>query len=67
MLLKLILQQAIIEELKKTKKDKTIHHLSRTGSSEVIVDILTPVETKREDPLKYQVSQVRIGKQIKWG
>lgn len=56
-----------MEEPKKTKSAKIIHHLSRTGSSEVIVDITFHVETEGEGPSKYQVSQVRIGKQTKWG
>lgn len=41
---KLSLQQAITEEPKKTKKAKTINHLSRTSSGEVIVNIMSPME-----------------------
>ncbi|XP_059064777.1 uncharacterized protein LOC131856854 [Cryptomeria japonica] len=50
---KLTLQQDITEDPNKTKRAKTIHHLSRIGSSEVIADIASLVETEEEGPSKY--------------
>lgn len=64
---KVTLQQAIIEEPRKTKRARTVHHLSRIGSGEVIVDVAVPTQAEGQDSPKYQVSQVKLGKQTKWG
>lgn len=44
----LTLQQAITKEPRKMKKEKTICHLSRIGSGEVVGDIATPIQAESE-------------------
>ncbi|XP_059076533.1 uncharacterized protein LOC131875854 [Cryptomeria japonica] len=60
-------KEAITEEPGKTKKVKTIQHFSRSGSGEVIADITAPIQVEGGGSPKYQVSQVGLGKQTKWG
>lgn len=43
---KVSLQQVIIEEPPKAKKLKTVHHLSKMGSGEVIVDVGVPLKAQ---------------------
>lgn len=64
---KVTLHQVIIEEPPKAKKLKTIHHLSKMGSSEVIEDVTIPLQDEGQASPKYQISQVNLGKQTKWG
>lgn len=59
------LQQVITEEPPKAKKIKTVHHLSKTGSSEVIADVAVPLQVEGQASPKYQISQVNLGKQTK--
>lgn len=51
----------------KVKKAKTVHHLSRTGSGEVVADITVRLQVEGQSSPKYQVSQVKLGKKTKWG
>lgn len=69
-LLNSTLQQAIIESPRRAKRAKTIHHLSRTDSRDVIASIATPVPDSEGQPHvtpRYQVLEVNLGKQTKWG
>lgn len=61
------LQQVITEEPPKVKKLKTIHHLSKIDSGEVTADVAVPHEVEGQVSPKYQISQVNLGKQTKWG
>lgn len=59
---KVTLQQVIMEEPPKGKRPKIVHHLSRTGSGEVVVDVAVPLKAEGQASPKYQVSQVNLGK-----
>lgn len=64
------MQDAIIESPRRTKNPKTLHHLSRSDLGDVIASIATSVpDVEGERPIspRYQVSQVKLGKQTKWG
>lgn len=50
---KVTLQQAIIEEPRKVKKPKVIHHLLRIGFGEVVADVVVPLHTKGKASPKY--------------
>lgn len=44
-----------------------MHHLSRIGSGEVVADVAVPLQAEGQGSPKYQVSQVKLGKQMMWG
>lgn len=63
------LQEAIVESSRRTKRAKTLHHLSRSDSGDVIVSIIAlthDMEEGSHGSPKYQISQVNLGKQTKW-
>ncbi|XP_059068859.1 uncharacterized protein LOC131859285 [Cryptomeria japonica] len=67
---KVTLQDVMVETPKKRKRENNLHHLIRNESGEVLASIATPMpgnEGEEPTPTSYQVSQVNLGKKIKWG
>lgn len=58
---KVTLQQAITEEPRKTNRAKTMHHLLRTCSSEVIADVAIPTQVEGQDSPKIPGFTGQIG------
>lgn len=60
----------MVETPRKSKREKTLHHFTRSESGKVLASIATLMpgkECEELTPTTYQVSQVNLGKQTKWG
>lgn len=60
------LQDVVVDTPRKSKKAKTIHHLTKSESRELMTNIATLMirkEGEEQTPTGYQVSQVNLGRQ----